>query len=246
MSVFQNTEREILQDLISIQFLCDRTFSLFLFRNRTMDVVPSRTPNATDTMKYERKYQVEILGGFSFGIALGSRDAIRWQSEIHAVYKPVMPRDATRRAQPEALRLQSAATRRLLNLYYTRWKSQRVSRKGGRSCANVSGSRVARYCNLTYDPPLLTQLYLKHTSLPACLSVRLSVRLSSRFRYRPVSHDRSGRFLSDLVHFDMRRAAKTVPDKKSLAAIETELRSRVDPYSRFGIELEACCLFERI
>lgn len=45
------------------------------------------------------------------------------------------------------------------------------SRKGGRSCANISGSRVARYCNLTYDPPLPTQLYLKHTSLPVCLYV---------------------------------------------------------------------------
>lgn len=118
------------------------------------------------------------------------------------------------------------------------------SRKGGRSCANISGSRVARYCNLTYDPPLPTQLYLKHTSLPVCLYVCPSVCHHGFVIGQFLTTDRAGSCPTS-VHFDMRRAAKTVPDKKSLAAIETELRSRVDPYSRFGIELEACCLFER-
>lgn len=188
MSVFQNTEREILQDLISIQFLCDRTFSLFLFRNRTMDVVPSRMPNATDTMKYERKYQVEILGGFSFGIALGSRDAIRWQSEIYAVYKPVMPRDATRRAQPEALRLQSAATRRPLNLYYTRWKSQRVVRGAGAvPTFRGQGSRdIATWPTTPRFPRSYT--WNTHRCLSVCTFVRpsvITVSLSASFS-RPI------------------------------------------------------------
>lgn len=118
------------------------------------------------------------------------------------------------------------------------------SRKGSRSCANISGSRVARYCNLTYDPPLPTQLYLKHTSLPVCLYVCPSVCHHGFVIGQFLTTDRAGSCPTS-VHFDMRRAAKTVPDKKSLAAIETELRSRVDPYSRFGIELDACCLFER-
>lgn len=47
----------------------------------------SRMPNASDTIKYERKYHVEILGGFS----LESRSDLAMPSEIHAVYKPVMP-----------------------------------------------------------------------------------------------------------------------------------------------------------
>lgn len=41
--------------------------------------------------KIREKVSRRNPGWIFIGIALGSRDAIRWQSEIHAVYKPVMP-----------------------------------------------------------------------------------------------------------------------------------------------------------
>lgn len=56
-------------------------------------IVPSRVSDAKRQRhdKIREKVPRRNPGWIFIGIALGSRDAIRWQSEIHAVYKPVMP-----------------------------------------------------------------------------------------------------------------------------------------------------------
>lgn len=210
--VFRNTGCEILQDLISIQFLYvyDHTFSLFLSlsRNRTMDGESSprasRMPNASDTIKYERKYHVEILGGFS----LESRSDLAMPSDGNPRYTPYI--------NPLCPRRDETCTARGLTFTICRYPSSIKS-----LLHPVKISRVVRGAELWQHfgvkgrailqpdlrPPASHAVIPEHTSLPVCLSVCLS----SRFRYRTVSHDRSGRFLFDLVHFDMRRAAKTVP-----------------------------------
>lgn len=214
--VFRNTGREILQDLISIQFLYvyDHTFFLFLSlsRNRTMDGESSprasRMPNASDTIKYERKYHVEILGGFS----LESRSDLAMPSDGNPRYTPYI--------NPLCPRRDETCTARGLTFTICRYPSSIKS-----LLHPVKISRVVRGAELWQHfgvkgrailqpdlrPPASHAVIPEHTSLPVCLYVCLSVCLSSRFRYRTVSHDRSGRFLFDLVHFDMRRAAKTVP-----------------------------------
>lgn len=102
--------------------------------------------------------------------------------------KPVMRRDV----QPACYVTICRATRRPLNLYYTRWKSRGVVA----SCANVSGSRVARYCNPT--TPRFPRSYT-WTHIAVCTSV------CHHGFGRPVSHDRS--LLLDPAHF---HPAKTV------------------------------------
>lgn len=184
------------------------SFSFSLSRNRTMDGESSprasRMPNASDTIKYERKYHVEILGGFS----LESRSDLAMPSDGNPRYTPYI--------NPLCPRRDETCTARGLTFTICRYPSSIKS-----LLHPVKISRVVRGAELWQHfgvkgrailqpdlrPPASHAVIPEHTSLPVCLSVCLS----SRFRYRTVSHDRSGRFLFDLVHFDMRRAAKTVP-----------------------------------
>lgn len=186
-------------------------------------------PNATDAIKYERKYHVEILGGFS----LESRSDLAMPSDGNPRYTPYINplcpgRDETCRARG----LTFTICRRYPSSIKSLLHPVKISRvvRGGPSSANISGSRVARYCNLTYDPPLPTQLYLNtHRCLSVCLFVCHHGFVIGRF----LTTDRAGSCSvpSCISICAVLRKLCSVPvplDKKSLAAIEpTKPRSRV-------------------
>lgn len=179
-------------------------------------------PNATDAIKYERKYHVEILGGFS----LESRSDLAMPSDGNPRYTPCINplcpgRDETCRARG----LTFTICRRYPSSIKSLLHPVKISRvvRGGPSSANISGSRVARYCNLTYDPPLPTQLYLNtHRCLSVCLFVCHHGFVIGRF----LTTDRAGSCSvpSCISICAVLRKLSSVPvplDKKSLAAIWT-------------------------
>lgn len=255
--VFRNTGREILQDLISIQFLYvyDHTFSLFLSlsRNRTMDGESSprasRMPNASDTIKYERKYHVEILGGFS----LESRSDLAMPSDGNPRYTPYI--------NPLCPRRDETCTARGLTFTICRYPSSIKS-----LLHPVKISRVVRGAELWQHfgvkgrailqpdlrPPASHAVIPEHTSLlSACTSVCLSVCHHGFVIGRFLTTDRAGSCsISCILICAVLRKLCPVPvptlDKKSLGIERTE-PVLVSRETRFGIKLEQrawiACLF---
>ena len=104
--------------------------------------------------------------------------ALRWQSEIHRESHNPLRSTGWTLAEPP---LQSA-THRPLNLYYTRWKSPATATPSERQHFGVKGRAILQPGLAIARFPRSCTWKSMHT-LAACLS--------SRFRYRSVSHDRS-------------------------------------------------------